>query len=98
MPWPMSPPPTTPIFNLVTVSPEKSARGIAAVDIHDLPGAEIRRRRQQVDRHSHQILDLAEPAERNAGERTRPRLLAELIVAIHPGGELGAKHRGRDGV
>ena len=48
-----------------------SSRRIAAVDIHDLPGAEIRRRREQIDRHAHQILDLAEPAERDARQRAR---------------------------
>ena len=41
-------------------------RGVSAVDIHDLPGAKIGRRRQQIDRHPDQIFHLAEPAERNA--------------------------------
>src|SRR5690348_2084331 len=37
------------------------AGGVAAVHIHDLPGAEIRRRRQQINRHPDEILHFAEP-------------------------------------
>ena len=59
----------------------RSPRRIAAVDIHDLPGAEVGRRREQIDRHADQVLDLAQPAERNARERARARRLAELVVA-----------------
>src|SRR5262245_49498920 len=96
MPWPISPPPTTPIFVLCMT--RVLACGIPAVDIHDLPRAEVRRRREQIDRHADQVLDLAEPAERNARQRAGFRLLADRIVAVHPGGELGAKYRGGDGV
>src|SRR5262245_11404204 len=96
MPCPISPPPTTPICVLCMT--EVLSGRIPAVDIHDLPGAEIRRRREEIERHADQVLDLAEPAERDARQRAGFRLLADRIVAVHPGGELGAKYRGRDSV
>src|SRR5215470_1828256 len=137
MPWPMSPPPTTPIFicsmlrpsprpnrhpevaakrpskddrpgpppfeappaQVAGVAPQGdgySSRRVSAVDIHDLPGAEIGCWREQIDRHADEVLDLAEPSEWNARKRAGPRLLAKLIIAIHPGGELGAEHGRRN--
>src|SRR3990170_258293 len=77
---PMRPAPITPI--------QRSAGREAAVDIDHLSGAEIRRRRQQVKGHAHQVLDLAEPAEGDARQRALLGGLAELVVAEHPGGQL----------
>src|SRR5436305_10314523 len=95
MPWPMSPPPTTPIL-CSAIQP--STCRVAAVHVHHLTGAEIRCWRKQVDCHADEVLDLSQPPERDARERARPRLLPELIVAIHPGGELRPKHGRRNGV
>src|SRR5437764_13485710 len=63
----------------------ESPRGIAAVHVHDLAGAEVRRRRKQINRHADQVLDLPQPAERNTRQRERLDLLPDRIVAVHPG-------------
>src|SRR4051812_1899599 len=88
---------------LLTIKPSLvaalcSPRRVTAIDVHDLSGAEIRSGRQQIDRYTDQVLDLAEPAERDARQRARARLLPKLILAVHPGGKLGAKHRWRDSI
>ncbi len=57
---------------VITPRSETSSGRVAAVDIHDLPGAEIGSRRQKIDRHAHQIFHLTQTLQRNARERTRP--------------------------
>ena len=63
MPWPIRPAPITAIFSFFACMVIASSRRVAAIDIHHLPGAEIRGRRQKIDNDTHQILGLAEHAD-----------------------------------
>src|ERR1700728_5372484 len=98
MPCPMSPAPMTAMRACDTSFTIVPARRIAAVGVEDMPGIEIGCLRREEQQRSGEVLRLAEPALRHAGEESGAHGLAALVVGEHPFGQRRAENGGAERV
>src|SRR5262245_13291762 len=76
-PWPIKPAPTTAMRACAGID---LAGGVAAVDVDDLPRAEIRGGRAEIEQDADEVVGLAEPAKRDASKHPVTRALSLRVV------------------